>query len=90
MPAAFSSFDLLKNPLICEELVDRINPRKQLIRRRISWTGFWVGWSNLSSSDPPMMNFGDGDDQPVEFSPALPNHGAFFFRTYQHGSCWNQ
>jgi DNA-binding CsgD family transcriptional regulator len=25
------------------------------------------------------MNFGDGDAQMVEFSPALPNHGAFFF-----------
>ncbi len=34
-----------------------------------------------------MMNFGDGESQTVEFSPALPNHGAFFLRTYQHGSC---
>ena len=37
-----------------------------------------------------MMNFGDGESQMVEFSPALPNQGAFFFRTYQQGSCWNQ
>ena len=29
------------------------------------------------------MNFGDGESQLVEFSPGLPNHGAFFFRTYQ-------
>ena len=29
------------------------------------------------------MNFGEGDIQIVEFSPALPNQGAFFFRTYQ-------
>jgi hypothetical protein len=34
-----------------------------------------------------MMNFGEGDAQIVEFSPAFPNHGAFFFRTNQHGSC---
>jgi hypothetical protein len=34
------------------------------------------------------MNLGDGQAQIVEFSPALPNQGAFFFRTYQHGSCW--
>ncbi len=34
-----------------------------------------------------MMNFGDGDSQMVEFSPALPYHGAFFFRTYHAGSC---
>jgi hypothetical protein len=33
-----------------------------------------VGWSNFSSSDPPMMNFGDGECQIVEFSPALPSH----------------
>jgi hypothetical protein len=26
----------------------------------------------------------------VEFSPGLPNHGAFFFLTNQQGSCWNQ
>lgn len=31
------------------------------------------------------MNFGEGDAQMVEFSPALPNHGAFFLRTNQHG-----
>jgi hypothetical protein len=31
-----------------------------------------------------------GDAQMVEFSPALPNQGAFFFRTYQQGSRWNQ
>jgi hypothetical protein len=36
------------------------------------------------------MNFGDGECQIVEFSPAFPNQGAFFFRTYQQGSCWNQ
>src|ERR1700722_11167229 len=58
--------------------------------RRISSTGFWVGWSNFSSSDPPIMNFGLGESQTVEFSPALPYQGAFFFRTYQTGSCWNQ
>ena len=29
------------------------------------------------------MNFGDGESQIVEFSPALPNQGAFFFRTNQ-------
>ncbi len=34
-----------------------------------------------------MMNFGEGEYQMVEFSPALPNQGAFFFRTYQQGSC---
>jgi hypothetical protein len=28
----------------------------------------------------------DGESQIVEFSPGLPNHGAFFFLTYQHGS----
>jgi len=28
-----------------------------------------------------MMNFGEGDSQMVEFSPALPYHGAFFLRT---------
>jgi hypothetical protein len=48
----------------------------------------FLGWVIiLSSSDPPMMNFGDGESQMVEFSPAFPNHGAFFLRTYQHGSC---
>src|SRR2546423_458979 len=26
-----------------------------------------------------MMNFGDAEVQTVVFSPALPNHGAFFF-----------
>ena len=36
------------------------------------------------------MNFGEGDAQMVEFSPACPYHGAFFFRTNQDGSCWNQ
>src|ERR1039458_5371455 len=36
------------------------------------------------------MNFGLGHAQIVEFSPALPYHGAFFFRTNQHGSFWNQ
>jgi hypothetical protein len=34
-----------------------------------------------------MMNFGDGESQIVEHLPASPNHGAFFFRTYQQGSC---
>ena len=34
-----------------------------------------------------MMNLGDAESQMVEFSPAFPNHGAFFFLTYQHGSC---
>ncbi len=38
----------------------------------------------------PIMNFGEGESHTVEFSPALPNHAAFFFRTYQHGSCWYQ
>ena len=33
------------------------------------------------------MNFGEAESQIVEFSPALPNQGAFFLRTYQHGSC---
>src|SRR6516164_5055882 len=56
--------------------------------RRIKSTGFWVGWSCFSSSEPPMMNFGLGDAQIVEFSPALPYQGAFFFRTNQQGSCW--
>jgi hypothetical protein len=37
-----------------------------------------------------MMNFGEGEAQIVEFSPAFPYQGAFFFRTNQHGSCWNQ
>jgi hypothetical protein len=37
-----------------------------------------------------MMNFGLGESQIVAFSPAFPNQGAFFFRTYQHGSCWYQ
>ena len=36
------------------------------------------------------MNFGEGDAQIVEFSPAFPYQGAFFFRTNQQGSCWNQ
>lgn len=66
------------------------------IGRRIRSTGFWVvGWSYFVSSDPPMMNFGDGEFQMVEFQmveflPAFPYHGAFFFYTNQHGSCWNQ
>jgi len=34
-----------------------------------------------------MMNFGDGDSQIVEFSPALPYQGVFGLRTNQHGSC---
>jgi hypothetical protein len=29
-----------------------------------------------------MMNFGLAEAQIVEFPPALPNHGAFFFRTH--------
>jgi hypothetical protein len=33
------------------------------------------------------MNFGLGDAQMVEFSPAFPYQGAFFFLTNQHGSC---
>jgi hypothetical protein len=37
------------------------------------------------------MNFGDGEFQSDVLSPpGLPYQGAFFFRTYQHGSCWNQ
>ena len=36
------------------------------------------------------MNFGDGEFQIVEFSPAFPYQGAFFFRTYQQGSWANQ
>ena len=32
------------------------------------------------------MNFGLGEAQMVEFSPALPYHGAFFFLTNQQGS----
>jgi hypothetical protein len=57
------------------------------IGRRMRSTGFCVGWSNFSSSDRPMMNLGDSASQIVEFSPAFPNQGAFFFRTYQQGSC---
>ena len=34
-----------------------------------------------------MMNFGEGESWTVEFSPAFPYQGAFFFRTYQHFSC---
>jgi hypothetical protein len=34
-----------------------------------------------------MINLGLGESQIVEFSQGVPNHGAFFFRTYQHGSC---
>jgi hypothetical protein len=37
-----------------------------------------------------MMNFGDGEHQIVEFSPAFPYHGALTFLTNQQGSCWNQ
>ena len=37
-----------------------------------------------------VMNFGDALSHTVEFSPALPNQGAFFIRTYQQGSCWYQ
>jgi hypothetical protein len=36
------------------------------------------------------MNFGEEHRQIVEFSPGLRNHGAFFFLTYQAGSCSNQ
>src|ERR1017187_9766508 len=63
------------------------------IGRRISSTGFCVGWSNFASSDPPMMNFGEGEPQTVVLSPAFPNHGAFFFLTrtpywFAHEPCW--
>ena len=34
-----------------------------------------------------MIILGEAASQMVVFSPALPNHGAFFFRTYQQGSC---
>jgi hypothetical protein len=34
-----------------------------------------------------MMSFGLGGTQIVEFSPALPYQGAFFFRTNHAGSC---
>src|ERR1019366_3519097 len=51
--------------------------------RCINSIGFCVGWSYFASPDPPMMNLGEGESQTVEFSPALPNQGAFFFRTYQ-------
>jgi len=37
-----------------------------------------------------MIIFGEAASQMVVFSPGWPNHGAFFLRTYQHGSCWNQ
>jgi len=37
---------------------------------------------DVSSSEPPIL--GEGESHTVEFSPALPNQGAFFFRTYQH------
>jgi hypothetical protein len=30
-----------------------------------------------------MKNFGEGEAQMVEFSPAFPNQGGFFFVTYQ-------
>jgi len=36
------------------------------------------------------MNFGEGESQIVEFWPAFPYQGAFFFRTYVQGSCWYQ
>jgi hypothetical protein len=37
-----------------------------------------------------MMNFGEAESQMVEFWPAFPYQGAFFFRTNQHGSWANQ
>jgi len=43
--------------------------RQQRIRdygRRVKSTGFWVGGSNFSSSDPPLRNFGEGEAQIVE------------------------
>jgi malonate decarboxylase alpha subunit len=40
-----------------------------------------------SSSEPPMMSFGEAESQIVEFSLNLPNQGAFTFRTYQQSSC---
>src|SRR5260370_36992701 len=59
--------------------------------RRINSTGFCVGWSYFSSSEPPIMNFGDGDSQTVVFwPPGFPYQGAFFLRTNQLGSCANQ
>ncbi len=53
-----------------ERVIDQF-PATQMVKdrvRRMSSTGFCVGWSNLSSSLEPIMNFGDGDDQIVEFS----------------------
>ena len=47
---------------------------------------FKIG-SHSSSFDPPIMNFGLGESQIVELSPASPNQGAFFFLTYHAGSC---
>lgn len=35
------------------------------------------------------MNFALGEAQMVEFSPAFPYQGAFFFRTNQQGSWAN-
>jgi len=43
--------------------------------------------SPRSLPEAPMRNVGDGEFQVVEFSPALPSQSAFFFWTYQHGSC---
>jgi len=37
-----------------------------------------------------MIILGEAASQTVVFLPARPNDGAFFFRTYQLGSCWNQ
>jgi hypothetical protein len=34
-----------------------------------------------------IMNFGEGESHTVEFFPGLPYQAAFFFRTYQQGSC---
>jgi hypothetical protein len=45
-------------------------------------TGFCVGWSNFSSSELPIMNFGDGESQTVAFSPAL-----LFLRFRQSWAC---
>jgi hypothetical protein len=37
-----------------------------------------------------MMNLGEGAAQILEYSPALPYQGSFFFLINQQGSCWNQ
>jgi hypothetical protein len=80
-----------KVPAIVEDLTGvRLTQGAITHGLRISSTGFCVGWSNLVSSEPPIMNFGDAASQMVAFSPALPYQAAFFFRTYQHGSCRNQ